>query len=316
MTSREEFLHAPERSLAQKILGPLHVTGVFWYRFHRFGVRILPDALVGPVIFLFTSFFFLSLIKIRAAVASNLSSVLGPCGFWERQRRIWRTLHTFAWCLSERFERLVTDRAFEISIENEAFWEEITGSGDGFVMATAHIGNYEVGSMLPSTEEQRRVHLVREPEGNAEAQAFVQRLLDDQPGSDRYSWHFQSMNPLHALPLVHALKAGEVVAVQGDRPRTGARVVQSRLFGKEFELPAGPSTLARTAEVKILPVFVLRTGRRRYRLVFREPFSVEKTADRGADLKRGADQLADHIEWAIRSEPHQWFCFRSLWPEL
>ena len=26
-------------------------------------------------------------------------------------------------------------------------------------------------------------------------------------------------------------------------------------------------------------------------------------------------KIADEVEWAIRHEPHQWFCFRQLWPD-
>lgn len=308
------YVHAPEASWAQRLLGRFHVTGVFWYRIHRFGVRILPDWGVGPVILVFTTFFFFSLVKIRGAIASNLEAILGSCGFVERQRRIWRTMHAFAWCLSERFERLVTDRPFEVEVEDAHIWHEIASSGRGFIMVTAHIGNYEVGSMLPSTEEARRVHLVREPEGNPEAQAFVQQLLDEQPGSEHYSWHFQSDSPLHALPLVHALQRGEVVAVQGDRPRTGARTVDATLFARPFELPAGPATLARTAQVSILPAFVLREGRRRYRLYFRQPIEAARTSDRQADLEQVMCRVAEHIEWAVKQAPHQWFCFRQLWP--
>ncbi|MEO1369616.1 MAG: hypothetical protein AAFX50_20750, partial [Acidobacteriota bacterium] len=217
------FVHAPEASWAQRVLGRFHVTGIFWYQFHRFGIRVLPEWLVGPVIFLFTAFFFVFLVNIRRAIASNLEATFGPVGWLGRQRRIWKTMHSFAWCLSERFERLMTDRPFRIEVDHEEVWREVSGTGEGFVMVTAHIGNYEVGSMLPATEEARRVHLVREPERNPEAQAFVQGLLDEQPGSEHYSWHFQSDSPLHALPLVHALMRGEVVAVQGDRPRTGGR---------------------------------------------------------------------------------------------
>lgn len=297
------------------MLGRFHVTGVFWYRFHLFGMKILPDPLVHVVVLVFTSFFFVFLLRIRNAIGANLEAVLGPCGFLERQGRIWRTMLTFAWCLSERYQRLSSDREFDFRVENMDAWRQIASTGEGFVMVSAHVGNYEVGSMLPSTEERRRVHLVREREMDPEAQAFVERLLDGMPGSELYTWHFESDQPLHGLPLLKALQRGEIVAVHGDRPRTGARVVGARLFGRPFPLPAGPITLARTARVAVLPAFVLREGRRRYRLVFCEPFRIDRTRDREADLEAGAQRIASAVEWAIREAPHQWFCFRSVWPE-
>jgi KDO2-lipid IV(A) lauroyltransferase len=64
----------------------------------------------------------------------------------------------------------------------------------------------------------------------------------------------------------------------------------------------------------MLPVFALREGRRRFRLVFRPPIEVARTADRDADLAAAMAQVAGDIEHAIRRAPNQWFAFRELWP--
>ena len=59
--------HAPEAGWTRRVLGPLHVTGVFWFRFHRWGIAILPSWAVGVGIILFTTFFWIALRKIRAS---------------------------------------------------------------------------------------------------------------------------------------------------------------------------------------------------------------------------------------------------------
>ncbi len=304
--------HAPEYGLARRFLGRFHVTGIFWYRFHRWGVAFLPSWGVGIFIALFVSFFFVFLFRIRRAIASNLEVVLGPCGFLERQRRIWRTMWSFAWNLSERYERLGTDREFRIDVEGMGLWEAVARTGEGFVLATAHLGNYEVGSMLPAEEEARPVHLVREPEMSPEAQRFLEETIA-RFGAAHYRWHFESDDPLQGLVLLEALRRGEVVAIQADRPRAGGAVVEASLFGRPVPLPPGPAALARAAGVAILPVFVVRTGRRRYRLVFRDAIRPTRTRDRRADVERATREIGAQIEWAIRSAPHQWFLFRRLW---
>ncbi len=102
--------HAPPLGRTHRLLGRFHVTGIFWYRSHRWGVTVLPAWVVGPFIVLFTAFFFLALRQIRRAIARNLEAVLGPCRWPRRQVRIYRTMWNFAWCLSERYEQLSTDR--------------------------------------------------------------------------------------------------------------------------------------------------------------------------------------------------------------
>ncbi len=303
--------HAPEDSWSRRLLGPFHVTGAFWYWFHITGIRYVPAVFATPIISGFTLFFFLFLRKIRRGIAANLEFVLGPCGFLERQRRIWRTMRNFAWCLTERYERHGTDRPFRMDIDNMDAWEDLRRRGGGFVLVTAHVGNYEVGSMLPASREARHVHVVREQEIDPRAQAMIREMMARHPDAN-YSVHFQSEDPLQGIALLQALRAGEIVALQGDRPRAGARNVEATLFGRPFEVAAGPAALARTAGVPILPVFVFREGRLHYRVVFRPAIDPPRTRDRAADIDATARRIVENVEWAIRERPTQWYCFRRV----
>lgn len=303
--------HAPETGWARRLLGPFHVTGVFWFRLHGFGVRILPNWAFGVLIPLFTTFFWILLRKIRAAIASNLEAVLGPCGGWERQRRIYRTFRTFAWCLSERYERLNTERAFSVEADGLETWHELARSGQGCILVTAHIGAWEVGSMMPASRDHRRIHVVREAETDPRAQRFIEGLIRRR-GGDLYITHFAE-DPQLGVDLLGALRQGEVVALQGDRPRSGGRTEEVPLLGRSFHLPIGPAALARAAGVPIVPVFVFREGRLSYRCVIRPAIHVAQSADRRRDVGEALARFAAELEAAIRREPHQWFCFRSLW---
>lgn len=303
--------HAPEAGWARRLLGPFHVTGVFWFRLHGLGVKFLPGWALGAAVTLFTTFFWVVLRKIRAAIAENLEAVLGPCGWWQRQRRIYRTFNTFAWCLSERYERLCTERAFSIEADGLETWLEIAGANRGCILVTAHIGAWEVGSMLPASRDQRRIHVVREAETDPRAQRFIEGLIRSR-GGDLYVTHFAE-DPQLGMGLLDALREGEAVALQGDRPRSGGRTEEVSLFGRAFHLPVGPAALARAAGVPIVPVFVFREGRLSYRCVIRPAIRVAQSADRRRDVSEALQRFTTDLETAIRRDPHQWFCFRSLW---
>src|SRR6185295_12569181 len=113
----------------------------------------------------------------------------GPCGWWERQKRIYRTFWRFAWCLSERYERLSTERPFRVEAEGFAQWQSAIDRARGIILVTAHMGNWEVGSMLPESHEGRRVHVVREAETDPRAQEFIAKLLLAR-SDERYTTHF------------------------------------------------------------------------------------------------------------------------------
>jgi predicted LPLAT superfamily acyltransferase len=64
----------------------------------------------------------------------------------------------------------------------------------------------------------------------------------------------------------------------------------------------------------MLPVFVFREGRLRSRLVLRELIEVPRDGDGGQVIAEAVQQFVAQLEWAIAQQPHQWFCFRELWP--
>jgi len=131
-----------------------------------------------------------------------------------------------------------------------------------------------------------------------------------------YVTHFATDDMSLGITLLQALRDGDLVALQADRPRKGGRTVTTTLFDRPFDLPVGPLVLARTAGVPILPVFVIREKRFRYRLVMREPIHVADTGDRDADTRAAAIEIAQSLEWAIRNHPHQWFCFGKVWADM
>jgi lauroyl/myristoyl acyltransferase len=303
--------HAPTLGLSYRLLGRFHVTGVFWYRFPYYGFRRLPAWTDWLTVAVFTPFFFLTMGRIRRAVGANLEPVLGRAGPVTRWRRSFRTLRSFAWCLIERYRRFSTPQRFRAVLEGEDHWREVMATGGGAIVVTAHIGTWESAVGFGASEAKRKVHVVREKELDPRAQEFVEEIVAR--SGEGYVTHFAEDDPALALELVKALRRGDVVALQGDRPRAGGRAIEVSLFGRPLPLPVGPAALARAAEVPLLPVFNFRDGRFRLRSVARPPIHVARTADRDADIAAATDRLGAEIEWAIRRQPHQWFCFRKLW---
>lgn len=303
--------HAPERGRVARLLGPLHVTSVLWFRGIAFGAR-RSETFKRLVIPVMTTLFWAALWSIRRAVAGNLAAVLGPAGWLGRQRRVWRTFYSFAWSQTERYERLFTDLGFDIGLEGAERWERLSRAPKGLVLVTGHVGNWEMASAQPASAEGIDLHVVREEELDPRAQQWIEaRLRARMSGGDHI--HFAKDDPFLGLALREALERGEVVALQGDRPRTGGGALEIELFGRPYALPVGPLALARQTGAPVLPSFVHRLGRRRYQVAFHPPIEVARTPDRHADLLAAARSLAGELETAIRRSPHEWYVFRALW---
>jgi len=303
--------HAPVLGLTHRLLGRFHVTGVFWYRFAYWGFTRLPSWTAWISTSFFAIFFFLTLGRIRGALASNLEPVLGRMGRWGALGRSFRTLWAFSWCFTERYRRLANPERFSAALEGEEHWRQVMDGPGGVILVTAHIGPWETATHFGASNSPRRIHIVREKEIDPRAQQFIQELLAR--SGNNYVTHFAGEDLTLAIELANALREGDVVALQGDRPREGGRTMNVSLFGRPMPLPTGPAALARAADVPILPVFNFRDGRFRVRTAVRAPIHVAHTADRDADVAGAMQRLATEIEWAIRRRPHQWFCFRRLW---
>jgi KDO2-lipid IV(A) lauroyltransferase len=304
--------HGPARTFGRRLLGPLHVTGIAWYRLH-YWLTFFPEWCIVLVVHLSTWFFWSCLWRIRDAVASNLEAVLGPCSWLERQRRIWRTFHEYAWCLTERYEQFHKQDRMRFRFEGEATYAEMQQSTSGYVFFTAHFGNWEMGPLVKQVPRGRKIHVVREPEMGRAAQRFVGQLFERHPQRDQFVVHYAGAELTLGARLLMALRKGDVVAMPGDRPRAGMGSQRSTMFGRPMDLPPGPAALARAAGAPLVPVFVFREGRRDYRILMREPIPVGHGDDKQRDIAAAVDAMAAECERAIRQRPHHWFCWARLW---
>lgn len=303
--------HAPELDFTHRLLGRFHVTGVFWYYLPYWAFSRWPLWVDSALVVCFSFFFFLILGRIRKAIASNLEAVLGPAGLWNRWRRSYRTMYEFAWGLCERYRRLASPELFRCISEGENHWREVVASGEGAIFVTAHIGPWEAAAQQGALEANRRIHVVREKEIDPRAQEFIRDILARSGGN--CITHFAGEDPALSFTLAEALRRGEMVALQGDRPREGGRSLTATIFGRPIQLPVGPAALARSAGVPILPIFNFREKRLVMRTVVRPAIHVARTGDREADIADAVRRIAAEIEWAIGQRPNQWFCFRRLW---
>ncbi len=301
-------------SRLRRLLGPFYVTGAFWYRFATLAPRVLPGWAFVPVTMAFGFFFYCALFNVRQALIHNLAVVLGACGYWKSRYRGLRSLINFSLCFGDRYERLARPDRFRVIVDNEDHWRDVSRGEGGIILVTAHIGAWDVLSQMAPSDLARRVHVVREEEIDPAAQEVMARFVREH-GHSNCVTHFASDDLTLGLKLKEALDRGEIVALQGDRPRIGSRIVKVSLFGREVSLPAGPAALARLAGVPLVPVFCFREKHYLYRVAFRSPIRVSATGDRAAAIAAATRSLGREIEWAISERPYQWFALGRVWPD-
>jgi KDO2-lipid IV(A) lauroyltransferase len=178
------------------------------------------------------------------------------------------------------------------------------------------MGSYDLGAALFAELTTRRIVMVRTPETDPETRQFEARIHQEKDVEGLRVGFNTTASDL-AFDLLSALQSGEIVAIQGDRVTPGITAVETTLFGKRTRIPAGPFALAMATQAPIFPLFVMRTGRRRYCLLTRKPIRLVRTSrDRDEDIRRGVDEWVQALETAIRRGWQQWFAFEPYSEEL
>ena len=240
----------------------------------------------------------------RARVAANLARVRPDLDAEAHARLVDDVFRHFAICFADlistnrrvsRPERLLAGN------EGDAHLLAAIAEGRGLVLVTAHLGNWELAGRLIASRLKRRTHVIVA----AEADPGVERFLR---GGDSPINFVRRGDPRAMVPLVGALRRGEVVALQGDRALGTRGDVTVDFFGAPAAFPLGPFVLARAARVPMLPAFCLLGRDLRYTVVIAEPIRVA-LGEETAALARWARIL----ETAVRRAPEQWFNFFDVW---
>jgi len=281
------------------------VHGVFWRQFLRWAVINVPPW-IEPAIIAFWSAFFLLWAHGRRAVMRNLSAILPGSTALANFFRCYRVFWNFAWTLSDTGRLRETRVIPTWELEGREHLEALQ-SGGGAILLTAHMGSYDLGAHLFAEVSGRRIVMVRAPEVDPQTRQFEEERL---PGEIEIQ--FNTDGGALALDLLHAVREGAIVAIQGDRMAGAISGLPATLFGKAVQVPAGPFALAMTARVPIYPIFVVRRGWRRYRLRAATPIEIVRSRDRDADFAAAARVWTATLEQVIRDAWQQWFEFEEL----
>ena len=288
--------------------------GVFWRQLARFAALSVP-VWTEPVVAAFFALLFLLWGPGRRGVMRNLAAIKPGSSPIANFFRTYRVFWNYAWVITDtvRFKERRTVPDWDFS--GLEFFEQLSTGSGGAIMITAHMGSYDLGAQLFSEVCARRIHMVRAPEIDEQTQEFEKRQTE-RTGAESLRVEFNTRSGQLALELLDVVRSGEIVAIQADRVTPGVAGHPTTLFGKQTELPAGPFALAMAARAPLYPVFVIRSGRRRYRLITSAPITIERRSrERGQDVGVAVLEWTEQLESVVREHWDQWFAFEPFYGE-
>lgn len=294
-----------------------------WYQ-HRFhnttALRMifvimprLPRFFHPPVAAVTALIFFLMLKRERRAVTGNLTRVSARRGF-ALQWKVYRVFYSFCdLMVSYCFVPQATHaQLLDMLVDSDAGAriEQCLAAGNGLIVWTAHLGNWEFASRLLAMHG--RVNVARVVEDNP-AEITLRNLM----ASERIKAVDLTQGIPATIELLAALRRNEIVAIQGDR------VYQHRTFDVPFfsqptRFPVGPFLLSQVSGAPVLPAFAIRRGWLRYQVLMGDPIAAVpppvKRGDDQADLYEALSQAVGFLEKTLAAYYDQWMNYFDFWP--
>jgi phosphatidylinositol dimannoside acyltransferase len=293
-------------SLRRKFL----VRGVAWRWLLRWGVLNIP-LYAEPMVMAIMSLLFLTWRPVRIGVMANLRAIFPGMNPLRILIRTYRVLWNFAWTIADNVRYTETQTVPDWEFEGLEAFERLQSHQGGAILLTAHMGSYDLGAHLFSLRAGRNITMVRAPEPDPETRRFEQEA-SHRGGIRSLTVGFNTQAGGLAFDLVHAIQCGEVVAIQGDRVTPGIAASETTLFGHRTLVPTGPFALALATRVPIFPVFIIRIGRRRYRLVTDDPIFVKRDPTRAKDFSVPVQTWTAILERMVRDHWYQWYTFEPF----
>jgi predicted LPLAT superfamily acyltransferase len=192
-------------------------------------------------------------------------------------------------------------------------YDKISGllkdSGKGFLLLTAHVGNWQV-TMTALERFGKTVHLLMRPEEDAAAREAL--------NIGRESARIRVISPEGFLggvvESVKAVSSGEIVSIMGDRSYE-ADSVEVDFLGGRARFPYFAFRVAASVGCPVVVLLSAKTSTDSYIVdvsnVIRPAYSSK--GERREDIRGWVREFAVILEGYVQKYPYQWFVFNDVW---
>jgi phosphatidylinositol dimannoside acyltransferase len=287
------------------------VENVFWRKVIDWSVAHIPAIFHRPLIWLAAFVFFFVAAPGRKALLKNLRLIRPRSSRLVNYLRVIRVFANFGWSLTDTAVYRILKPRFRYELEGMRFLEQLASAKNGIVL-TAHMGSYDLAAALFSQKFHRVIRMVRAPERDPRSAEHVDLALQ-QSSAGAVKVGYSDDGTALAFDLLNALRAGEIISMQGDRVVGEVARAPVEFFGREIFLPNGPFVLSLVSETPIYPLFIVRIGYRKYKIVALEPIAPFRgEGSRDQVVADSMQRWARAFEEILRNDWPQWFAFIPL----
>ena len=275
---------------------------LFLFHFHNVTVGYAILALVVPFYMLFAR-------KGYLAIYKYFRQQHRYCRF-KAFCKTYQNHFVFGQCMLDRFAIYAGRRNFfKVEITGNEHFYRLLDDNKGFVIASSHIGNFELSGYLLRQDKKRIYGTVYGEEGKE-----LMRKRNAALGLNNIYTVPVANDMSHIFVLNEALQQGEIVSMPCDRNFGSAKTVECNFLNGKADFPQGGFALAAMFDVPVIAIFVMKASLSKYHVYVRPLFAESyEHLNKQEKISRLAQSFASELENITLKYPEQWFNFYNFW---
>jgi KDO2-lipid IV(A) lauroyltransferase len=176
----------------------------------------------------------------------------------------------------------------------------------GALLLIGHFGNWELMGVMSKVIGNPIMVIAKPMKKNRWVDQFITKI--------------RNASGLEVIPnvkasrkVMKALSQNRLVGILIDQRAKRSEGVWVDFFGKKAPSTPALAVLGMRTRAPILPVFMIRNGFQKHRLLIQEPLQLVDTGDVNKDVETNTQLINHTLESMIRQYPDQWFWVHRRW---
>jgi Kdo2-lipid IVA lauroyltransferase/acyltransferase len=191
-------------------------------------------------------------------------------------------------------------------VENQHYIDDALKQNKGAIGLIFHYANWEIMGVASTTLKSPVVVLARP----LKRHRLLNQFLND----------LRSATGLKIIPnantakdVIRYLRENRIVGILADQREKRSKAVFVELFGEKAPTNKGIAAIGMKTGATVVPMYLVREGFLRYRVVWNEPIEMERKGDIEDLIYQNTRKINAFLESIIVKQPDEWFWVHRRW---
>jgi len=194
----------------------------------------------------------------------------------------------------------------KVNIEGLEICKKALNNKKGLLLLLSHFGNWELMGLMSKFLGSSIAVIARPIKKNKWVDRLVREIRSG-TGLEVISTEKASRK------VMRVLSQNRMVGILIDQRAKRSEGVWVDFFGKKAPSTPALAVLAMRTGAPVVPVFMIRIGYRKHRLVIKKPLQLVDTGNIKKDVETNTQLMNQTLESMIRQYPDQWFWVHRRW---